>query len=106
MTRATLPDPSARADWLLAGLMEPSVIGPGLRRLMGRDDDNTDAGTDTTIPDDDVLSLVFLIQSVLRTSYHEFTSCIVHQWSSCTKDVTSSIPALTVSFVRKFVTRT
>ena len=41
MTRAELPNPSARAEWLLAG-------GPG-----DHDHDHPDSETDTAIPDDD-----------------------------------------------------
>ena len=56
MTRAVLPNPSARAEWLLAGIIGralhrwgrvlPLAGGPG-------EDDHADSETDTTIPDDD-----------------------------------------------------
>ena len=56
MTRAFLPNPSARAERLLAGIIDRAVHhwgdappldgGPG-------DHDHTDSETDTAIPDDD-----------------------------------------------------
>ena len=55
MTRANLPDPFARAEWLLAGLTDTAlshyVRAPPLDG--GGDDDDADTGTDTTTPDDD-----------------------------------------------------
>ena len=55
-TRAVLPNPSARAEWLLAAQTELSVIGSEPPAHDGRDDDDdddSDTGTDTTTPDDD-----------------------------------------------------
>ena len=56
MTRAVLPNPSARAEWLLAGIIDRALHhwghvpaldgGPG-------DHDHTDSETDTAVPDDD-----------------------------------------------------
>ena len=56
MARAVLPDPSARAEWPLAGIIDralhhwrrvsPLDGGPG-------DHDHADSQTDTAIPDDD-----------------------------------------------------
>ena len=56
MTRAVLPNPSARAEWLLAGIIHRAVNHwCHLRPLDGGndDDDGADTGTDTAIPDDD-----------------------------------------------------
>ena len=54
MTRAVLPNPSARAEWLLAGLIDTAashwVRAPPLD---GGDDEDADTRTDTTAPDDD-----------------------------------------------------
>ena len=60
MTRAVLPNPSARAEWLFAGIIDgalhhwghvlPLDDGPG-------DQDHADSETDTAIPDDDIASL-------------------------------------------------
>ena len=60
MTRAVLPNPSARAEWLLAGINDralhhwgydtPPDGGPG-------DHDHAESETDTAIPDDDVATL-------------------------------------------------
>ena len=51
--RAVLPNASAR-EWLLAGLLD-RANGHWIRapRSMGGDED-TDTGTDTTAPDDDI----------------------------------------------------
>ena len=55
MTRAVLRNPSARAGWLFASLMDRAlshwVRAPPLDG--GDDDDDADIGTDTTTPDDD-----------------------------------------------------
>ena len=54
MTRAVFPHTSARADWLLAGLIDSVTIHWVRAPLLdGGDDEDADAGTDTTIPDDD-----------------------------------------------------
>ena len=54
-TRAVLPNPSAREEWLLAGLEDRALRhwarAPPLDR--GYSDDDADTGTDTTTPDDD-----------------------------------------------------
>ena len=54
MTRAVLRNPSARAEWLLAGLIDRAyshwVRAPPLDG--GDGDDGADTGTDTAIPDD------------------------------------------------------
>ena len=62
MTRAILPNPSARAEWLLANLIDRAV-SHRVRAppLDGRsDDDDADTGTDTTTPDDDSEDIVSL----------------------------------------------
>ena len=54
MTRAVLPYPSARVEWLLAGFTDrvaSHCIAPPLDG--GDDDGDADAGTDTTVPYDD-----------------------------------------------------
>ena len=55
MTRAVLPNPSARAEWLLTGLIDRTLnhwaLAPPLDRGDGNDD--ADTGIDTAIPDDD-----------------------------------------------------
>ena len=54
MTRAVLPNPLARAEWLLGGLIDRAPGHGGLAPLdEGDDDGDADTGTDTTIPDDD-----------------------------------------------------
>ena len=56
MTRAVLPNPSARAEWLLAGLIDRALnhLGRALPLDGGNDDDDgADTGTDTAMPDDD-----------------------------------------------------
>ena len=54
-TRAVLPNPSARAEWLLAGLIDRSLSHWARTSSLdgGGGDDDTDTGTDTAIPDDD-----------------------------------------------------
>ena len=59
MARAVLPNPSARAEWLFAGIIDRALHhwgkvpaldgGPG-------DHDLADSETDTVIPDDDIVS--------------------------------------------------
>ena len=66
MTRAVLPNPSARADWLLAGVIDRSLQHWGnVTPLDGGlcDHDHADSETDTAIPDDDddIASLASLI---------------------------------------------
>ena len=56
MTRAVLPNPSARAEWLFAGIIDRAVHYwdrvPPLDGGIG-DHDHADSETDTAIPDDD-----------------------------------------------------
>ena len=56
MARAVLPNPSARAEWLYAGITDKALHYwghvPALDRRLG-DHDLTDSETDTAIPDDD-----------------------------------------------------
>ena len=55
MTRAVLPEASARAEWLLAGFID-RVASRWTRAHPlggGDDDEDADAGSDTTVPDDD-----------------------------------------------------
>ena len=56
MTRAVLPNPSARAEWLFAGVIDRALNHwghvPPLDGGMG-DNDHADSETDTAIPDDD-----------------------------------------------------
>ena len=55
MTRAVLPNTSAREQWLLAGLVDPWARTP---LVDGGRDGDVDTRTDTTVPDDndDVVS--------------------------------------------------
>ena len=56
MTRAVLPNPSARAEWLLAGIVDRALNNWGhVSPLDGGigDNDHADGETDTAIPDDD-----------------------------------------------------
>ena len=54
MTRAVLPNTSAREEWLLGSLIDRGtghqIRAPPLNR---GDDDDADTGTDTPAPDDD-----------------------------------------------------
>ena len=56
MTRAFLPNPSARAEWLLVGIIDRALHHwdrvPPLDGGIGYHD-HADSETDTTIPDDD-----------------------------------------------------
>ena len=56
MTRAVLPNPSARAEWLLAGIIDRALHHWGhvlpLDGGLG-DHDHVDSETDTAMPDDD-----------------------------------------------------
>ena len=53
MTRAFLPNPSAQAEWLLAGIIEPCIIGDMLPLDGGPGDhDHADSADD-----DDIASL-------------------------------------------------
>ena len=63
MTRAVLPNPSARAEWLLAGISDRALHHWGhVLPLDGglRDHGRADSETDTALPDDDddIASLV------------------------------------------------
>ena len=68
MARAVLPNPSARSEWLLAGIIDraldhwghvpPLDGGPG-------DHENADSETDTAIPDDDIASLSHQVSNCL-----------------------------------------
>ena len=56
MTRAVLPNPSARAKWLLAGLIDRALNHWGHVPPLGGgigDNDHATSETDTAIPDDD-----------------------------------------------------
>ena len=54
MTQAVLPNPSARAEWHLADLIDRALDHWGrVLPFDGRDDDGANTGTDTAIPDDD-----------------------------------------------------
>ena len=54
MTRAVLPNTSARERWLRAGLLDRTTNHwARAPPLDGGEGDDADAGTDTTIPDDD-----------------------------------------------------
>ena len=60
MARAVLPKPSARAEWLFAGIIDSALHHwghvPALHSVP-RDHDLADSETDTAIPDDDIVSL-------------------------------------------------
>ena len=63
MSRAVLPNPSARAEWLLFGIIDRAVHQWGYAPLLDGGlghDDHADSETDTAIPedDDDIASLV------------------------------------------------
>ena len=75
---AVLPNPSARAEWLLASLIDRALnYGAWAPPLHGGDgDDDADTRTDTTIPDDDnedVASLTSQHSTSLQQS--NFQSC-------------------------------
>ena len=60
MARAVLPNPSARAEWILAGIIDRALHHFGhVRPLDGGpgDHDLDDSETDTAVPDDDIASL-------------------------------------------------
>ena len=53
MTRAVLPNASAREQRLLAGLTDRATNDLARTpHLDGREDEDADTGTDTTVPDD------------------------------------------------------
>ena len=53
MTRAVLPNTSAREQWPLAGLKDSTTNHyAGTPPLLGGEDKDADTGTDTTVPDD------------------------------------------------------
>ena len=62
MTRAILPNPSARDEWLLAGLIDRALNhwGAALPLDGGEDDDDADTGTDTTTPVNDGVDIASL----------------------------------------------
>ena len=53
MSRAVLPNPSARAEWLLASLIDRALSHRFRAPPLYGGDEDADAGTDTAIPDDD-----------------------------------------------------
>ena len=75
-----LPNPSARAEWLLAGLID-RALSHWVRAppLDGRDDDgDADAGTDTATPDDDANEDIASHQSTTTSlQQSNFWSCLL-----------------------------
>ena len=60
MARAVQPNPSARREWLFAGIIDRALHHWGhVPALDGRPGDHnlTDSETDTAIPEDDIVSL-------------------------------------------------
>ena len=53
MARAVLPNPSARAEWLFAGIIDRALGTTGLIDGGPGDHDLDVSETDTAIPDDD-----------------------------------------------------
>ena len=71
MTRAFLPNPSARAEWLLAGLRDRATGSEHPRSMEETTKTQTETGTDTTAPDDeneDIASFTSQQTTAIQTS--------------------------------------
>ena len=77
MTRAVVPDPSARAERLLASHTDRALSHwVELRRSMGGGDDgDADTGTDTTTPQDDREDIASLTKQSTSLQVSNFLSC-------------------------------
>ena len=87
MTQAVLPNPSARAEWLLTGIIDRALhhwgYVPPLDGSTG-DHDHADSETDTTIPDDDdgIASLASHPFESLQPSSLELPASLTGQFAS------------------------
>ena len=103
MTRAVLPNPSAWAEWLLAGIVDRALHHWGhVLPLDGGfvDHDHADSETDTAIPDDDVDIASFPSQpsaSLRPSSFELLASAFTEQFASalammCQGDFVLGVP--------------
>ena len=108
MTRAVLPNPSAWAEWLLAGIVDRALHQWGhVLPLDGGfvDHDHADSETDTAIPDDDDDIASFPSQpsaSLRPSSFELLASAFTEQFASalammCQGDFVLGVPRVTFS---------